>query len=79
MRTLGIPDAPLVITFLITPMMEGSLRRALLINQGSWFDALFKSPLAIGLFLAAVILTYLSVRLQVMEKLSTSASEMDEE
>ena len=79
MRTLGIPDAPLVITFLITPMMEGSLRRALLINQGSWFDALFKSPLAIGLFLAAGILTYLSVRLQVMEKLSTSASEMDEE
>jgi len=38
-----------------------------------------KSPLAIGLFLAGVILTYLSIRLQVMEKISSSASEMGEE
>jgi putative tricarboxylic transport membrane protein len=79
MRTLGIPDAPLVITFLITPMMEGSLRRALLINQGDWFLALFKSPLAISLFVAGVVLTYLSIRLQVMERISESATEMGEE
>lgn len=78
MRTLGIPDAPLVISFLITPMMEGSLRRALLISRGNWWEALFKSPLAIGLFASAVILTYLAIRLQVTERISASAGDVGE-
>jgi len=75
MRLFGIPDAPLVITFLIAPMMEASLRRALLISQGEWFTALFKSPLAISLAVAAVVLTYLSARLQVMERITAAARE----
>jgi len=73
MRCLRIPDAPLVITFLITPMLEGNFRRALVISDGSWIDALFKSPLAIGLFLSAIVLTYISARMHVMERVATAA------
>ena len=73
MRYFSMPDAPLVVTFLITSMLEGNIRRALLISHGSWLQALFKSPLAIGLFIAAIILTYISVRLQVMERIESAA------
>ncbi|MFQ5894865.1 MAG: tripartite tricarboxylate transporter permease [Nitrospinota bacterium] len=79
MRQLGIPDAPLVITFLITPMMEASIRKALLISRGDWFEALFKSPLAVGLFLSAIVLTYVSVRLQVHERVLSAAAAAEEE
>ena len=41
--------------------------------------ALFKSPLAISLFVAGVVLTCLSIRLQVMERITGSAAEMEEE
>ena len=40
--------------------------------------ALFKSPLAISLFVAGVVLTCLSIRLQVMERIAGSAQEMKE-
>ncbi len=69
MRFLGIPDAPLVITFLIAPMMEASIRRALLISRGDWFEALFKSPLAVGLFISAIVLTTVCIRLNISERL----------
>ena len=36
MRKVGVPEAPLIITFLIAPMLEENLRRALLINRGDW-------------------------------------------
>ena len=75
MRLVGIPDAPMVITFLISPMMEASLRRALLIHHGSWLNALFNSPISIGLFIFGAILTYMSVRFNVAERMR----EMDEE
>ncbi|MEE8622781.1 MAG: tripartite tricarboxylate transporter permease, partial [Alphaproteobacteria bacterium] len=70
MRIFGIPEAPMVITFLITPMAEASVRRALLINQGDWFAALFHSPLAIGLFVSVLVLSYLAIRLRVGERLT---------
>ena len=70
MRAVRIPDAPLVITFLITPMMEANLRRALLINRGDWLEALFHSPLAIGLCIACFALSFLAIRLEVSKRLS---------
>jgi putative tricarboxylic transport membrane protein len=79
MRLFGIPDAPLVITFLIGPMLEASLRKALLINRGDWFEALFKSPLAVVLFVAAIVLTYISIRLQVHERILSVSEEEDAE
>lgn len=70
LRLLGIPDAPLVITFLITPMMEANLRRALLISRGDWLQALLNSPLSIGLLISCIILTFLSIKFQVSQRLS---------
>jgi len=40
-RILKIPDAPMVITFLVTPMMEANLRKALLLGHGNWLHSLF--------------------------------------
>ncbi len=77
MRIFGIPDAPLVITFLITPMMEANLRRALLINQGNWLQALFHSPLSIGLFVSCIVLSFLAIRLEVSKRLSMVSGETD--
>lgn len=54
MRLVGIPEAPLLITFMIAPVMETNLRQALLIGRGDWFAALLDSPLAIGLVIATV-------------------------
>ena len=70
MRLFKIPEAPLIITFLLAPPAEENLRRGLLINEGDWLAALFHSPLAIGLALAAVILTYISARVRIMERVS---------
>ena len=64
MRTFKIPEAPLIITFLLAPQAEENIRRSLLINEGDWMAALFTSPLAIGLAVAVVFLTYLSTRVQ---------------
>jgi putative tricarboxylic transport membrane protein len=73
MRLFGIPAAPMIITFLVTPLAEASIRRALLINQGSWIEALFHSPLAIGLSLAVVLFLALSIRVRVSERLERLA------
>ncbi|RLE15011.1 hypothetical protein DRJ04_01275 [Candidatus Aerophobetes bacterium] len=64
MRIGGIPTAPLVISFLITPMMESNLRRALIIAHREWTRALFGSYLSIGLCVATVALTLLSLKLK---------------
>jgi len=69
MGVLEVPTAPLVITYLITPMMEKNLRRALLIGQRQWIKALFRSPLSIGLVIATVVLTVISVKLKAAEKI----------
>jgi putative tricarboxylic transport membrane protein len=70
MRLLKVPEAPLVITFLLAPAAEENLRRGLLINEGDWLATLFSSPLAIGLAIAAVVLTYLSGRVRLLERVN---------
>lgn len=75
MRLFGIPAAPMIITFLVTPLAEASIRRALLINQGQWLEALFHSPLAIGLACAVVIFLVLSIRVGITERLAEMASQ----
>jgi len=54
MRIFNIPLSPLLITFMITPVMEVNLRQALLIGGGDFYSALFDSPLAIGLIIITV-------------------------
>jgi putative tricarboxylic transport membrane protein len=70
MRLFKIPEAPLIITFLLAPPAEENLRRGLLINEGDWIATLFHSPLAIGLALAVVLLTYVSSRVRIMERVN---------
>ena len=79
MRLFKVPEAPLIITFLLAPPAEENLRRGLLINEGDWLAALFSSPLAIGLAIAVVILTYISSRLRILERIQQQAREAENE
>lgn len=65
-----IPVAPLVISFLVTPMMEANMRRALMIGHGDWIKALFGNPLSIGLIIATTILLFLSVKMMSSKKIA---------
>jgi putative tricarboxylic transport membrane protein len=57
MRIFGIPASPLLITFMITPVMEANLRQALLIGRGD-YTALVNSPLSIGLLTSIIIVLF---------------------
>jgi putative tricarboxylic transport membrane protein len=53
-RKLDIPTVPIILGILLGNQMENNLRRALTISNGDW-SILWGSPLAIGLWTAAVI------------------------
>ena len=57
-----IPSAPLVIAYLVAPMAEENLRRALIIARGDWLSALLGSPLALGLIASVIFLAFVIVR-----------------
>jgi putative tricarboxylic transport membrane protein len=50
---LGCEPAPLLLGFILGPMMEENLRRALLLSRGDWTTFATK-PLSAGLLLAAL-------------------------
>ncbi len=77
MRRVGIPEAPLVITFLIAPLLEENLRRALLINRGDWGGALFGSALGLGLAGFAVLVLVITFRVNVGNRLAQIGHEED--
>ncbi|HEX7888647.1 MAG TPA: tripartite tricarboxylate transporter permease [Ramlibacter sp.] len=52
---LGCEPAPLLLGFILGPMMEENLRRALLLSRGSW-SVLVTRPLSAGLLAAAALL-----------------------
>jgi TctA family transporter len=52
---LGCEPAPLLLGFILGPMMEENLRRALLLSRGDW-SVFVTRPISIGLLLAAVAL-----------------------
>ena len=54
MRVAGFPLAPVVIGFVLGPMIEQSLRQGLLIARGDlWFFV--QQPIALGLFVASIL------------------------
>lgn len=55
LRKQGVPMAPLILGFVLGPLMEQNLRRALSISNG---DAaiLVHSPIAVGLWIAAAVI-----------------------
>jgi len=52
---LGCEPAPLLLGFILGPMMEENLRRALLISRGDW-SVFATRPLSAGLLIAAVLM-----------------------
>jgi putative tricarboxylic transport membrane protein len=52
---LGAEPAPLLLGFILGPMMEEYLRRALVLSRGDW-SVLVTRPLSAGLLTAAVLL-----------------------
>ncbi len=66
-RYLSIPAAPLVITFMVAPLAEANLRKAVLISGGDWFHTLFNSPLSIGLAVACVMSVLAAIRFKMNE------------
>ena len=57
---LGAEPAPLLLGLILGPMMEESLRRALLLSRGDW-SVFVTRPLSAGLLAAAVILLIIVV------------------
>ncbi len=53
LRKLGVPTVPIILGILLGNHMEDSLRRAMVLSDGDW-TFLFSSPIAIGLWLAAI-------------------------
>ncbi len=54
LRKIDVPLVPVILGALLGDQMEKNLRRALTISDGDW-STLFSSPLAIGLWAAAII------------------------
>ena len=52
---LGVEPAPLLLGFILGPMMEENLRRALLLSRGDW-SVFVTRPLSAGLLAAAALL-----------------------
>jgi TctA family transporter len=52
---LGCEPAPLLLGFILGPMMEENLRRALLLSRGDW-SVFVTRPLSASLLAAAVLL-----------------------
>ncbi|WP_157267635.1 tripartite tricarboxylate transporter permease [Azohydromonas aeria] len=52
---LGCEPAPLLLGFILGPMMEENLRRALLLSRGDW-STFMSRPLSAGLLLAALLM-----------------------
>jgi putative tricarboxylic transport membrane protein len=52
---LGAEPAPLLLGFILGPMMEENLRRALLLSRGDW-SVFVTSPLSAGLLAVAALL-----------------------
>ncbi|MFN7224975.1 MAG: tripartite tricarboxylate transporter permease [Paracoccaceae bacterium] len=53
-RKLDIPTVPVILGILLGNAMEDNLRRAMVLSNGDW-TYLFSSPIAIGLWIAAIV------------------------
>lgn len=53
LRKLDIPTVPVILGILLGNQMEDSLRRAMVLSDGDW-AFLFSTPIAIGLWIAAI-------------------------
>ncbi len=61
LQKFDFPVTPLIIGYIVGPMAEQNLRRALILSDGSFFP-MFQSPIAMFFLLLAVFSVFLSVR-----------------
>ena len=60
LRTLNYPMPPLILGFILGALIEKNLRRALLINDGS-FSFLWERPISLGLFILMITIILLQI------------------
>ncbi|WP_425418301.1 tripartite tricarboxylate transporter permease [Oricola indica] len=56
MKRTGFPLAPLIIAFLVGPMVENAMRQSLLLSGGDW-TIFFTRPIALGFFALTLLVT----------------------
>ena len=71
---LSVEPAPLLLGFILGPMMEENLRRALLLSRGDW-GTFVTRPLSSGLLIAALLLIVVVTLPQVSKKREVAFSE----
>ncbi len=64
---LGCEGAPLLLGFILGPMMEENLRRALLLSRGDWSTFIVR-PLSAGLLVAAALMVVIVLLPSVKKK-----------
>ena len=73
MHKLGYPRPPLLIGFILAPLMEENFRRAMRLSDGD-ITVFFKSPLALGLWaLIAVSVLFIARQRVTARKLQTDS------
>jgi putative tricarboxylic transport membrane protein len=60
LRTLNYPMPPLILGFILGGMLEKNLRRALLINDGS-YSFLWERPISLCLFILMILIVLLQI------------------
>ena len=60
LRTLNYPMPPLILGFILGSMLEKNLRRALLINDGS-YSFLWERPISLFLFILMIAIILLQI------------------
>jgi putative tricarboxylic transport membrane protein len=73
---LGCEPAPLLLGFILGPMMEENLRRALLLSRGDW-TAFVTRPLSAGLLLAAAAMVVIVLLPNIRRKREEAFQEAD--
>ncbi|MEP7139235.1 MAG: tripartite tricarboxylate transporter permease [Caldimonas sp.] len=71
---LGLEPAPLLLGFILGPMMEENLRRALLLSRGDW-GTFVTHPLSSGLLIAAALLILIVTLPSIRKKRDVAFSE----
>jgi putative tricarboxylic transport membrane protein len=73
---LGCEPAPLLLGFILGPMMEENLRRALLLSRGDW-TAFVTRPLSAGLLLAALAMVVIVLLPSIQRKREEAFQDAD--
>jgi TctA family transporter len=71
---LGCEPAPLLLGFILGPMMEENLRRALLLSRGDW-STFMTRPLSAGLLIAAFLMIVVVMLPSIKNKREVAFSE----